>query len=157
VTIAISVEQYLSTHCILYDLVPHASTISSLDTAKVAQISAEVLAKSVVLRTNKRSYFVAVLPASHVVQIQALSDCVHADVTLANEEEIAWLFPDCALGAVPPIGGAYGIETVVDDSIDEQSDVYFEGGDHVTLVHMTGTAFRTVMAPAQHGRFSRPH
>jgi Ala-tRNA(Pro) deacylase len=128
----------------------------SLDTAKVAHISAQALAKSVVLRTS-RGYFVAVLPASHILEIQALRDCVHADVTLANEEEIAWLFPDCVLGAVPPIGQAYGIDTVVDDSINEQSDVYFEGGDHATLVHMMGPAFRAVMARARHGRFSRPH
>ena len=155
-TTAISVEQYLSTHRVPYDLLPHAPTMSSLDTAKAAQISADALAKSVVLRTNKR-YFVAVLPASHVLEIKALRDCLHTDVTLANEEEFAWLFPDCVLGAVPPIGEAYGIDTLVDDSIDEQSDVYFEGGDHATLVHMTGPAFRAVMAPAQHGRFSRHH
>jgi len=56
-----------------------------------------------------------------------------------------------------PIGEPYGIETIVDDSIAEQADIYFEGGDHATLVHLAGLAFCKLMAHAKHGRFSTHH
>jgi Ala-tRNA(Pro) deacylase len=35
-------------------------------------------------------------------------------------------------------------------------DVYLESGDHEALVHLSGPAFRQLVAQAPHGRFSRP-
>ena len=40
------------------------------------------------------------------------------DVDLASEREIDELFSDCVHGAVPPIGECYGLDMIVDDSID---------------------------------------
>ena len=71
-----------------------------------------------------------------------------------TKTEIRQLFPDCALGAVPPVGEAYELDVIVDDSIQEQPDVYLEGGDHATLVHMDQAQFARLMAEARHGRFS---
>jgi Ala-tRNA(Pro) deacylase len=153
-TTALAVRQYLETQCIAYDVLPHAPTTSSLHTAEIAHVSADKLAKAVILKRNV-GYLVAVVPASRNLQWTALRDSLKQNVALATEEEIAWLLPDCAAGAVPPIGEAYGIETVIDDSIGEQPDIYFEGGDHATLVHMSGSAFCAAMAHAKHGRFSR--
>ncbi len=149
-----TVRQYLNAHGIAYDVLPHAPTTSSLHTAGIARVSADNLAKAVILKKNA-GYLLVVVPASHNLQWTALRDRLNQDLAFATEEEIAWLLPDCTAGAVPPIGEAYGIETVIDDSIAEQPDIYFEGGDHATLVHMSGPAFCTVMAHAGHGRFSR--
>jgi Ala-tRNA(Pro) deacylase len=43
---------------------------------------------------------------------------------------------------------------IVDDSIEEQPEVYFEAGDHATLIHMSHAQFATLTATARHGRFS---
>ncbi|MGA7451580.1 MAG: YbaK/EbsC family protein [Rhodoplanes sp.] len=64
------------------------------------------------------------------------------------------MFPDCAHGAVPPIGECYGLDTVIDDAIDEQDEVYLEAGDHTTLVHITHAQFAKLTADARHTRFS---
>ena len=74
-----------------------------------------------------RGYLLAVLPASQQLEWQALRRWLDQNLALATEDEIAWLFPDCTPGAVPPFGEAYGIDTVFDDSISEQADIYFEG------------------------------
>ncbi len=153
---ALTLEQYLDRNGIAYDVLTHAPTRSSWHTAEASHIAAAELAKAVVLKTD-RGYFLAVLPASQQLEWQALGRWFNQNVALATEEEIAWLFPDCTPGAVPPLGEAYGIETVVDDSIAEQADVYLEGGDHATLVHMAGPAFCKLMAHAKHGRFSSRH
>jgi len=78
-------------------------------------------------------------------------------MSLASEHEVAELFQDCARGAIPAVGECYGLDVVVDASIDEQLDVYFEGGDHATLVHMTGAQFAGLTATARHGSFSAHH
>ena len=66
-------------------------------------------------------------------------------------------FRDCELGAVPAAGSAYGIPTLVDDSLLRMPDIYMEGGDHEELVHLSGEAFRGIVSRSLHGRFSRPH
>ena len=153
---ALTLAQYLDRNGIVYDALPHAPTMSSLRTAKASHIPASELAKAVVLKKNG-GYLLAVLPASQHLEWEALGNRFNQNVTLATEDEIAWLFPDCAPGAVPPFGDAYGIETVVDDSIAEQADIYLEGGDHATLIHLAGPAFCKLMAHAQHGRFGSQH
>jgi hypothetical protein len=76
------------------------------------------------------------------------------DVALADESEIKRLFPDCALGAVPSVGECYDLDVIVDDSIQEQPDVYLEGGDYTTLIHISQAQFTRLMSGARHGRFS---
>jgi Ala-tRNA(Pro) deacylase len=155
-TTALTLEQHLGKLGIAYDLLPHAPAAWSLRTAEVSHVPADKLAKAVVLK-NHDGYLLAVLPASHQLEWKALQNWADESLALATEEELAWLFPDCAPGAVPPIGEAYGVKTIVDDSIAEQPDVYFEGGDHATLVHLAGPAFCKLLAHAKRGRFSRPH
>jgi Ala-tRNA(Pro) deacylase len=152
-TTAPKLTQYLASHGISYDLMPHDLTMSSMRTAEACHVSGDSLAKAVVLQDDG-GYLLAVLPASHHLRFQELEAQGHRPVRLVTEDEVARLFPDCARGAVPPIGAAYGLDTIVDDSLFERPDVYFEGGDHGTLVHLSGPAFRTLMADAEHGCFS---
>jgi Ala-tRNA(Pro) deacylase len=78
----------------------------------------------------------AVLPASRNIQFEELRRLLSSDVDMASEEQIGTLFPDCERGAVPALGPAYGLNVVVDDSLAQQPDVYFEAGDYANLVHM---------------------
>jgi Ala-tRNA(Pro) deacylase len=57
---------------------------------------------------------------------------------------------------VPPLGQAYGVPVIWDDALSACPDIYFEAGDHRDLVHMSGQAFRTLMANADHARISHP-
>lgn len=137
-----------------YDLVPHDVTMSSMRSAEACHISGDSLAKAVVLFDDD-GYLLAVLPASHHLRFDDLEERGHWPLRMATEEEIEELFPDCARGAIPPIGAAYGLKTLVDENIVELPEVYFEGGDHATLVHMSGPTFDRLMAGAEHGHFSK--
>ena len=74
---------------------------------------------------------------------------------MANEEQIETLFIDCEPGSVPALGAAYGLNVVVDDSLAQQPDIYFDGGDHANLIHVSGINFQKLVANARHGRFAR--
>lgn len=153
--IAITLEQYLTSHGVAYDCVAHERTGSSSQSAEASHVPSECLAKAVVLK-RRDGYILAVLPASQHVRLDEVGNWLRQRVDLANEEEIAWLFPDCEPGAVPPIAAAYGLKSVVDESLEAQPDVYFEAGDHCTLVHVSGTEFHKLMEKVPHGRFSAP-
>jgi Ala-tRNA(Pro) deacylase len=151
--IALTLQKYLAAKGIRYDLVKHNLTNSSMETAKVCHVPRERVAKGVLLR-DEIGYALAVLPASHHIRLAALRSQVGNDVRLASEYEAAELFEDCTRGAFPAVGECYGLDLIVDDSIEEQPEVYFEAGDHATLIHMSHAQFATLTATARHGRFS---
>jgi Ala-tRNA(Pro) deacylase len=152
-TIAPTLQKYLTDNNISYDLVPHQPTMSSLRAAEAGNVPADRLAKGVVLR-DKASYWLAVLPATRHIRLRDLRSKLGEEVDLATEQEVEQVFGDCDRGAIPPIGACYGLDVIVDESIEQQPDVYFDGGDHATLVHMNRDEFARLNATARHGSFT---
>jgi Ala-tRNA(Pro) deacylase len=48
------------------------------------------------------------------------------------------------------------LPVLLDESLDSASELHFEGGDHTTLVHVSGDAFRALMKDARRAHFSHP-
>ena len=152
-TIAPTLQKYLADHEVAYDLVPHPPTESSLRTAEECHISGDRLAKGILLR-DPTTYWLAVVPASRRVRLPDLKEEIGEPVALANEGEVSEVFHDCARGAIPPVGPCYRLDVIVDESIEQQPDLYFEAGDHQTLVHVSQSEFARLNPHARHGRFS---
>jgi Ala-tRNA(Pro) deacylase len=152
-TIAPTLQKYLDERGIQYDLVQHEPTLSALGSAHAGHIPSDRLAKAVVLSDRGR-YKLAVLPASHHLRLSDLRLELGQELLLATEPEAADLFRDCAFGAVPAVGACYGLDVIIDTSIDQQQELYFEGGDHATLVHVNGAEFARLNPQAQHRSFS---
>ncbi|HEY7669276.1 MAG TPA: YbaK/EbsC family protein [Hyphomicrobium sp.] len=147
--IALTLQQYLDDKHIDYDVLMHKRTHSSEGTARASHVPGERLAKGVVL-TREGGFVVAVVPACSKVRMDVIERMLRCPVGLASEDEIAELFPDCDTGAVPPIAEAYAVDAFVDESLDTQPDVYLEGGDHRSLIHISGDEFRALMKDVRH-------
>jgi Ala-tRNA(Pro) deacylase len=154
--IAPTLQKYLAAKHAQYDVIAHEPTVTSVRAAEACHIPSERFAKGVLLR-DEMGYALAVLPASHHIRMAELKRQFGNDVDLASEHEVEEIFQDCVRGAIPALGECYGIDIVVDDSIEDQPEIYFEGGDHATLVHMSGAEFAGLMATARHGSFSAHH
>jgi Ala-tRNA(Pro) deacylase len=155
-TISATVQRYLQGRGVRYEVLTHPFTGSSSETAQSAHVSGERIAKTVVLRDGdaEDGYLLAVLPASHHLSLDLLQRWLGRPAALASEQEVGRLFPDCELGAIPPLGEAYGLDMVLDDSLAGLDEVCFEGGDHRSLVRVGGEEFRELMSGARRGRFS---
>jgi Ala-tRNA(Pro) deacylase len=151
--IAPTLQNYLAREHIEYELVAHTATAASMPTANACHIPADALAKAVVVRI-RNGYVLAVLPASHRIRHAELKGTIGEEFELATEHELDQLFADCAHGAIPAVGECYGLDVVIEDSIREQPDVYFEGGDHSTVVHVSQAQFARLTANAPHGHFA---
>jgi Ala-tRNA(Pro) deacylase len=152
-SIAPTLRRYLAAENIQYDEIPHEPTMSSTRTAQACHISGDRVAKGIVLRRNG-GYMLAVMPASHHLDLSELSARFGDGVEMANETEIHRLFADCAYGAVPAVGACYGLDLIVDDSIEKQPEIYMDAGDHETLLHLSHAQFARLTANALHGRIS---
>ena len=150
--IAPTLQKYLDQN-VTYEVITHDHTESSTRTAQACHISGNRLVKGIVLRRNG-GYLLAVLPASRHVRLENVATELGDQVELAFENEIGLLFRDCERGAIPPVGDCYGLQMIVDDSVAEQPEIYFEAGDHSTLIRMDAAQFASLTADAMHGRFS---
>jgi Ala-tRNA(Pro) deacylase len=152
-TIALTLQRYLDGKSISYDVLKHQRTSTSARSAEASHIPGGSLAKGVLLR-GETDYLLAVVPASSRVRLDDVARLINQTVAMATEGEIEALFADCDIGAVPPVGSAYGLKTVIDESLDGLSDVYIEGGDHESLIHMTKQQFGSLMEEAARGRIA---
>jgi Ala-tRNA(Pro) deacylase len=149
-----TLEEFLSQHNASYDLIPHPHTGSSMDTAEEAHVPGMRLAKAVVIRDDG-SYLMVVVPSAEHVDMDVLRQQFGHTVTMASEGELADLFPDCEIGAVPPLGPAWGVQTYVDETLLMEGEVYFESGDHESVVRVSGDQFERLMERAERGYFGR--
>ena len=152
--IASTVSDYLAETGVDYDVVTHAHTATSSETAEASHVPGARLAKSVILGDDQ-GYLMVVLPSNRTVNLGELHRQLNRNLGLVTESELGGLFRDCEVGALPAMGPAYGLETVVDDVLAEQPDIYFEAGDHEQLIHVSAEAFHALMGERiLHGQFS---
>jgi Ala-tRNA(Pro) deacylase len=109
-----------------------------------------------VVLEDENGYLMVVVPSNRRVDLGELHRIMNRNLGLATEGELTNLFADCDVGALPPIGPAYGIETLVDDAIAEQPDIFFEAGDHEQLIHVSAEGFNVLLGEdTRHGQFSQ--
>ena len=150
---ATCLNEFLDSNHLNYDLIEHEHAESGLRNAEAAHLAGDLVAKSVLLKDGDGCLLV-VLPATHMLDLGQMHRLLDRHVGLATEEEVAKVFSDCDLGAIPPTGLLYDIDTIVDEALLGQPEIYFEAGDHEHLVHMNRQDFGKLMGDAVHMRIS---
>ena len=141
------IETFLKQQSVPFEVLPHLAEYRASRIAQELHVPGNNFAKTVVLNVDGKR-MLAVLPASHSVNMETARDSLSADrVELAHEEELARLFPDCELGAVPPFGSQYGVETVVDEPLTADEHIVFEGNTHDQAVYMRYADFAQIEHP----------
>ncbi len=153
--IAHRLEKYLQGRAVKYKLVTHPHSEHSMETAEKAHVPGDALAKGVLVKDEKE-YLLVVLPSDYHIELDTLKKLLQQDVAMVDEVTLGAVFDDCEVGALPPIGMAYGIKTIWDptSSLGALDQVFFEAGDHRSLVKMSGVQFHELMASAERGEFS---
>jgi Ala-tRNA(Pro) deacylase len=155
-SIANTVRSFIEGQSIPYEVVTHRHTSSSMESAGAAHVENDHLAKAVIVKEGD-DYMMVVVPSDYRVHLGKLHRLLGREVGLATERELAQLFPDCEEGAIPPIGVAYQLITLVDTSLLEQPEVYFESGDHEHLIKVSGEQFTHLLGDAEAVDVSRHH
>src|SRR5438876_5346675 len=112
------------------------------------------MAKTILLRSD-RGYVLAVLPATHRVDLEEIRKKLDLeDLEMAGEGEMDRLFPDCEVGAIPPFGSFYHLPTLVDESLAEDEKIVFEAQSHEEAIRMSYKDYEAIEHPVK-GRFAR--
>lgn len=152
-TIAPKLHQFLDLRDVTYDLVEHPPTQSAMESATEAHIPPNRMAKAVLLETRDGP-LLAVLPADRRIELADLRDDIGEKPQLADENEVSAIFIGCEPGAVPPMG--FGVPLIVDMHLSDEPEVYFEAGDHRSLVRLDHGEFTRLTRRARHASFGTP-
>lgn len=129
-------DEFLSEQHVPYRRLPHRPVYTANRVAQVLHVPGKDMAKSVLVRT-RQGYMVAVLPATHRIDLdQMRQEWNDPDLNLASEEEMENLFPDCERGALPPFGSLYQLPTVIDECLSKDETIVFEGQNHEEAIQM---------------------
>jgi Ala-tRNA(Pro) deacylase len=150
-----NLPSFLDEHGVNYRLSHHPETYRSQDLAQIEHMSGRSVVKPVLVKADGQ-FVLCALPASHKVDLMELRDQLRArEVFLADESQLRQCFPDCELGAEPPIGKIWGLPTLMDESLTAGDMVMFQAGTHDQAVTMTLAEYRRVAQPEM-AHFARP-
>ncbi|TBR19161.1 YbaK/EbsC family protein [bacterium] len=114
----------------------HRRAVTAQDLAHNEHVSGHRVAKVVVVFADGKP-LVLVLPASHKVSLRRLKDVVGAkEIRMAEEGDLLRLYPDCELGAEPPLSPGEWVAVWMDEAMRVDGDIVFNAGTHTDAVRM---------------------
>jgi Ala-tRNA(Pro) deacylase len=129
------IKNYLDDHAVPFRSSEHPYDVTAQRTAQAAHVSGTRFGKTIVIKQDGQ-YFLVVVPATESVDLAALRDLLGPGVALASELEMAALFPACEAGAMPPLGGLYGLPVIADACLQRQPTITVNGGTHTDVIEL---------------------
>ena len=141
------VIEFLKKNGTKYEITTHEAAFTAQQVAAVEHVPGKTVAKPVIIMADG-VYYMCVLPACYKIDTDKLKTQLGAKkMQLADEEEMAKLFKDCAIGAEPPFGNLYGMTTIIDKSLEEDEEVLFQAGTHEKGVKIAMADYIALVEP----------
>ena len=141
------VMEFLDRFSADYKVSEHHPAFSAQRMAHEAHVHGMNVAKPVVVTADGQDYM-CVLPACCRINFEALKSVLGVEqVDLADEAHFSELFADCQLGAEPPFGSFYGLPTIMDDRLEDDEYIVFQGGTHDRAIRMGMAEYKRIESP----------
>ncbi|HEX7121158.1 MAG TPA: YbaK/EbsC family protein [Gemmatimonadaceae bacterium] len=142
-----NLKELLDRSGVAYESLRHPPAYTAQEVAGSAHVSGKEMIKTLVVKIDGRMALVA-LPASEHLDLHQLKEATGARaVELATEAEFASLFPGCDVGAMPPFGDLYGMDTYITESLTRDRQIAFNAGTHTEVVRMSYQDFERLAQP----------
>jgi Ala-tRNA(Pro) deacylase len=143
------IQDFLEKHGARYEHTTHAPSFTAQQLAHTEHVPERQIAKTVVF-VGDDCYAIAVLPANERMELAKLRAALGlSEVRLATENELRKLFPECEVGAMPPLGNLYGLPVYVDDDLAAQEFIEFNAGAHTDTLRMRFKEFARLVKPVR--------
>ena len=129
-----------------YEILHHPEAVTAQRIAQAEHVKGRRHAKVVMVKSGEQ-HFMTALPADHQIDLKKLRKILGKAVSLEKEAEFKSIFPDCAVGAMPPLGNLYGVPTYVDKSLSQEEYIVFEAGTHTDAIKLSYRDYEKVVKP----------
>jgi Ala-tRNA(Pro) deacylase len=141
------VQEYLKDKNVTFVTHEHMPAYTAQEVAASEHVSGNMLAKAVVVKADG-DFAICVLPASFKLDMEKVGRELGArEVCLADEAEMAELFPDAEIGAEPPMGTLYNLPTLVDEHLARDPEIVFQAGTHRQSIRMSFEDYAQLVNP----------
>ena len=141
------IQEFLTEKGVKFETHEHRPAYTAQETAAEEHVSGDMLAKAVVVKGDK-GFTMCVLPASYKLDMNKVAKALkNKTVRLADENEMAKLFPDVEVGAEPPVGKLYDMPTLVDQNLAEDDEIVFQSGTHRQCIRMKFSDYTRLSEP----------
>jgi Ala-tRNA(Pro) deacylase len=124
------VVKFLKSNKVKFQLRHHPARFTAQEVAAAEHLTGEEVAKVVIVKGGE-GFHMLVLPATYVLEMAKVRKLVGSiDACLANEDEMAKLFPDTQVGAEPPFGAEYGMSMYVEEQLSHDKEILISAGTH---------------------------
>jgi Ala-tRNA(Pro) deacylase len=138
---------YLDGNGVRYSHSIHPRAQTALETADAERIPPHDLAKPVVY-AGDNGFGIAVVAADEFIDLPEIARLLGSStMRLAEEAELAEIFPGCELGAVPPFGQPYEMPVLLDTGIAHREFIAFPIGTHSDVVRMSVADYKKLVRP----------
>ncbi|MFL6554194.1 MAG: deacylase [Verrucomicrobia bacterium] len=137
---------FLNQNNVQYEILHHPETVTAQRIAQAEHVKGRHQAKVVMLKSGDQ-HLIAVLAADHHIDLEKIEKAIGKPVSLAKENDFKSLFPDSAIGAMPPFGNLYSLPTYVDKHLGEQDYIVFEAGTHTDAIKMSYSDYEKIVKP----------
>lgn len=142
--------RFLDSQGVAYQLCTHSRAYTAQGTAQVQHMSGKRLAKVVIVVADNNRMVMAVVPASHRVDLDKMGRLLNTNwIRLAIEEEFKDVFPECELGAMPPLGNIYHLDVWIDEIFQNYPTISFNAGTHAETLQMSFADFERLVHPKE--------
>ena len=138
--------QFLEDNNLTYEILHHEAAYTAQEAAHEEHVKGRNHAKVVMVKSNG-DLAMAVLPAHRIIDLEKLENITRKSFSIAAEEEFQSHFPDCAVGAMPPLGNLYGLSTYIERSLTKDEYIVFEAGTHSDSIKMRFKDYERLAQP----------
>ncbi|MFC1564522.1 aminoacyl-tRNA deacylase [candidate division KSB1 bacterium] len=140
-------KKLLDEQKIKYVMHTHSKAYTSQEIAATMHVSGNVLAKSVMVKSNGNLSMV-VLPANYKINFDDLKKALgDKDLQLASEKNFKPLFKECETGAMCPFGNLYDVPVFIAKSIADKDEIAFNAGTHTDAISMPMGNYMNLVQP----------
>lgn len=140
-------REFLDQHQVKYVVISHSLAYTAQEIAQAAHVHGEQFAKTAIVKLDGE-LAMAVVPAPQKVDLALLGPVARArKAELASESDFRGRFPECEIGAMPPIGNLFDMHVYVDEALMKEKRLAFNAGSHTELVQMAVADFANLLKP----------
>ena len=139
--------EYLDQNRVTYSHHAHPQAYRAREVASVEHVPAREVAKTVVF-VEDAGYAMAVLGADCAVDLYELRTLLgESRIRLATEKELGELFPECELGAMPPLGSLFHMPVYLDSRLAGEEMIEFNAGTHRDVIRLRFEDYKSLVQP----------
>lgn len=125
----------------------HLKTYTAQGLAHEEHVSGYLVAKPVIVMGSSGPAMCVLAAPKHLDLGRAADVLGDNEVRLATESELGQLCPDCELGAEPPIGGLFGLKTIMDEGLKADEFLVMQAGTHAEAIQMRREDWERIAKP----------